>query len=215
MPTDERYGQIGVMESYRVYKNVLLPSEVDAIVKACKAEDGWIEGGVTQPNHLYASRVRKKVRSCRLKTLPEEINEPICLRLSSLVKDVWTEFSFDGQASDEFGLQNRGAFVMMKYRAGDHFVWHSDRPKGETGITNFISKRRRVSVTIIVQDCESGGELQFKNPEEETVRLSSRDCVLFPSEVIHRVKPIEQGERISLVGWYGLLSDAKPESGSK
>ncbi len=202
------------MESYRVYKNVLLPSEINAIVEASKVEDGWVEGGVNQPNHLYASSLSKEVRSCKVKTLPEQLNEPIRLRLNGLVQEVWTEFSFDGQASDEFKLQNREAFVMMKYHAGDHFVWHTDRPKGEAGISNFISKRRRVSVTIMVQDCESGGELQFKNPEEETVRLSSRDCVLFPSEIIHRVKPIEQGERISLVGWYGLMS-SKPRQVSE
>ncbi len=193
------------MDSFRVYRNVLLQSEVDAIVEACKIEEGWKEAEITEPSHFYLTRKIKAARSCKLKILPEPINEPIRCRLNDLVQSVWTEFSFDGRDSDVFKLQGE-AFLVMKYRPADHFTWHTDCPKDETTVTNFIAKRRRVSATIVVKDCESGGELQFRNPKEETIGLSSRDCVLFSSQISHRVKPVEQGERISLVGWYELVN---------
>ena len=47
-----------------------------------------------------------------------------------------------------------------------------------------------------------GGELEFKDSDKSiSLSLNKGDMVIFPSDLLHRVKPVLDGTRISLVGW--------------
>ena len=54
----------------------------------------------------------------------------------------------------------------------------------------------------MLNDNYKGGELEFKDSHKNiSLNLTKGDMVVFPSFLLHRVKPILDGTRISLVGW--------------
>ena len=81
------------------------------------------------------------------------------------------------------------------YKEGDFYGRHQDGC-----FKSFIN--RSVSVTVLLQDAEIGGEFQIENwPNGETVKLEAGDMVVFPSYKHHNVKEVKKGERHSLVCW--------------
>jgi PKHD-type hydroxylase len=66
---------------------------------------------------------------------------------------------------------------------------------------------RKLSLTLLLNDDNDdfeGGEFQINNGKQETpitVDMFKGRAVLFPSFMIHRVKPVTKGVRKSLVVW--------------
>jgi PKHD-type hydroxylase len=63
---------------------------------------------------------------------------------------------------------------------------------------------RKLSLTLLLNDDFEGGEFQVNDGKEEmaiTVPMNKGRVVLFPSFMIHRVKPVTKGVRKSLVVW--------------
>ena len=88
-------------------------------------------------------------------------------------------------------------FQYSVYHENDHYDWHVD-----TGSAYLKQKERKISFSLILNDNYKGGELEFKNSDENiSLDLNKGDMVTFPSFLEHRVKPVLNGTRISLVGW--------------
>ena len=88
-------------------------------------------------------------------------------------------------------------FQYSVYHENDHYDWHVD-----TGSAYLKQKERKISFSLILNDNYEGGELEFKNSDENiSLDLNKGDMVTFPSFLEHRVKPVLNGTRISLVGW--------------
>ena len=103
-----------------------------------------------------------------------------------------------------------------KYQLNQFYGWHCDSwevPYSDKKEKNFIGKIRKLSATITLSDPKDykGGELEFDfrnfDPDKEP---STRICkeilpkgsmVVFPSFLWHRVKPVTEGTRYSLVMW--------------
>jgi PKHD-type hydroxylase len=83
-----------------------------------------------------------------------------------------------------------------------HYGWHQDVGGGSMS-------KRKVSMVVQLSDPSEyeGGELQFfkgGNPENaESIMKKKGFTVIFPSYIMHRVTPITQGVRKSLVLWLG------------
>ncbi|MEM1123293.1 MAG: 2OG-Fe(II) oxygenase [Bacteroidota bacterium] len=94
----------------------------------------------------------------------------------------------------------RGIFEplqLMEYSEGDFFDWHLD-------FGNQHSSIRKLSVTMQLSDPTDyeGGDLQFMiNKDIITAPRSKGTIIIFPSFIMHRVTPITQGKRRSIVGW--------------
>jgi len=104
-----------------------------------------------------------------------------------------------------------------KYKKGQFYDWHCDsfdQPYNEKHIyKNFHNKTRKLSVTVSLSDPKDykGGELEFdfRNNDPDKKRnivkckeiLPKGSLVVFPSFVWHRVCPVKNGERYSLVIW--------------
>ena len=81
------------------------------------------------------------------------------------------------------------------------YDWHMDlNAFGQQG-QNPI---RKISMTCLLSDPSTfeGGELEFMD-EGKTIKLEQGQAVFFASWLQHRVKPVTQGERKSLVMWFG------------
>ena len=102
-----------------------------------------------------------------------------------------------------------------KYSKGQYYDWHSDSwPKAynNPGNPSLHGKNRKLSATLSLSDEKSykGGELEFDFRHVEREKQKTQMCkevkpkgslVVFPSDVWHRIKPIKQGYRYSLVIW--------------
>lgn len=83
---------------------------------------------------------------------------------------------------------------------GGHLEWHLD-------IGNYEVNHRKLALTIELSDSDSyeGGEFEIftggKNPV--TIPKEKGDILIFPTFLLHRVKPITRGVRKCLVFWVG------------
>ncbi len=67
-----------------------------------------------------------------------------------------------------------------------------------------VRVRSDLSATIFLSQADEyqGGELHIKEQfGDQHIKLNAGDMVLYPSRSLHQVKPVEQGERISIVLW--------------
>jgi PKHD-type hydroxylase len=66
-----------------------------------------------------------------------------------------------------------------------------------------IPTDRKLSFTIQLSDPSEydGGELVLYTPKEYVARKDIGSIIVFDSSVLHEVKPVTRGTRISLVGW--------------
>ena len=97
-----------------------------------------------------------------------------------------------------------------KYKKGQYYDWHCDswdRPYQKQGDPTTHGKIRKLSVTVTLSNPKEykGGELEFNFVGSKTKKCkelnSKGSMVIFPSFMKHRVKPVIQGERNSLVMW--------------
>jgi SM-20-related protein len=112
-------------------------------------------------------------------------------------------------------LANHEEPQFLRYGVGDFFVAHQD---GNTGM--MLSEReqfRKISVVIFLNrqskipepGCYSGGSLVFsewrpgRSAGQYPFVAERGTLVAFPAETTHEVAPVTQGQRYSIVSWYG------------
>lgn len=85
---------------------------------------------------------------------------------------------------------------VARYAPGGHYDWHVDL--GEQ-----LQSARKLSVSVQLTDGADyqGGDFRFSGPTDEAAPRSRGSLIAFPSFVSHRVEPVTQGERRSLVSW--------------
>lgn len=108
------------------------------------------------------------------------------------------------RANVHFGLDIWGFAEPLQYAEyppGGRYCWHMD-----CGISDTEAPRppRKVSFTLQLSHAEEyrGGELEFLI--EHRFPKATRDrgtMIVFPSYMAHRVEPVTDGTRRSLVGW--------------
>lgn len=165
-------------------KNVFSPEEADAVIalgKACRVEKGMTGAGNND-------EIRNSLVSFMY---PNAATNWVFDRLATVINEVNNGyFNFDLSAMEQ-GLQ------FTQYIApGQHYEWHIDRGMN-VGI-------RKLSVTVQLSDPNDyeGGELELKFGKDPVVFERERGMAcIFPSYVLHRVKPVTKGERFSLVAW--------------
>ena len=160
--------------------------QCDAMIKAC-VEELWMSG------ETVGGGVNKKVRHVEQQVLPINDKGWPLTRILELAKQANNaRYKFDMA-----GFLDVDAPMIMKYVKGGHYDWHVD-----TGSAYLKQKERKISFSLILNDNYEGGELEFKNSDENiSLDLNKGDMVTFPSFLEHRVKPVLNGTRISLVGW--------------
>ena len=94
-----------------------------------------------------------------------------------------------------------GSLQLIRYSADQeikgHYDWHIDSGNGEP-------TTRKISVTCQLTDPRkySGCELVINNHAQEVIATKEQGSIhLFPSYMLHTVKPIISGERYALVVW--------------
>lgn len=78
----------------------------------------------------------------------------------------------------------------------DHYSYHVDT------ILNGVVRKLSVIIQLSPEDSYTGGEVQIKIDDNENFICKKQGSLtLFPSYMLHRVKPLKSGKRYSLVTW--------------
>lgn len=118
--------------------------------------------------------------------------EDIDLRLKFILKDLIKLKGFD--------VTGIGSYQFTEYKVGEYYDWHTD-----SSDTHEMYKNRFCSIVIQLNDDYEGGHLEVKN-DSDTIQLergSGKLCVFY-SNMLHRVTPVTNGVRYSLVNWVSL-----------
>jgi len=108
------------------------------------------------------------------------------------LNDVTVKANFDLWGFDLFGFCE--GIQISKYNVGDHYDWHMDIGGG-------VLSQRKLSIVAQLTDEKEyvGGELEFFGLGDAQKQIGT--LILFPSYMQHRVRPVTEGQRHSLVAW--------------
>jgi|TARA_R110000803_G_scaffold95354_2_gene163258 Rps23 Pro-64 3,4-dihydroxylase Tpa1-like proline 4-hydroxylase len=85
---------------------------------------------------------------------------------------------------------------VLKYTKNNFYTWHTDHG---------FKTPRTISCILFCNEDYKGGEICFKLPNQNEFSMNCKlgDILMWPSNFIypHCVKPIIDGERITVVGW--------------
>ena len=116
------------------------------------------------------------------------------------------------EAGWNFVIDRFESFQYTTYIApDDHYTWHvdmSEKPQLSNG--EMLMRKLSMSVQLSPPSAYEGGELQqgIINWRAATIEPKTLDnasaqgsIIVFPSFVLHKVTPVVEGKRSSLVGW--------------
>jgi len=95
---------------------------------------------------------------------------------------------------------------VTRYREKGHYDFHYDG----NGFTKWNKpydigihgKTRKLSMTILLNEDYEGGEFEFFNYDNLLIKEKMGTIIVFPSYLLHRVRPVTSGVRYSLVAWF-------------
>ena len=124
-------------------------------------------------------------------------NIDICQRVLSVMKSNIADFS-------SLHIDNIEPLQYSEYDTSQEYGWHQDVKN-----TSYADGRiRKMSFSIFVNDNFEGGEfdLEIHGPDAKPRYISewkrsNENCIIFKSDMWHRVRPVKSGVRKSIVGW--------------
>ena len=96
-----------------------------------------------------------------------------------------------------YKISSIGDIQYLEYKKGDYYNWHSD-------ISDGIASTRKISISWLLNDDFTGGELVFKNGGDQFIARTNRgepNMVGFTSFYTHKVNPVKSGIRKCIVAW--------------
>jgi PKHD-type hydroxylase len=100
-----------------------------------------------------------------------------------------------------FDLWGFDHFQYTVYNVNEEYKAHADIIYTAS---KFKSLTRKLSISLVLSDNYEGGEFQIINAEQSeasTVEQKKGRLIVFPSWMVHKVKPVTRGVRKSIVVW--------------
>ena len=173
-----------------ITENALTESQIDYIIS-------FGEKIKLQNAEVFDGDNSEKIRKTKVSWIKEEE-----LSKKYPLVDIITQAN--QKAGWNFQLTGFEPFQYSIYEKGDHYNWHIDshaRPY-DNGLI------RKLSFTLCLSDDYKGGtfELCRPNPKPEKhmfkkFELKKGTMIIFPSFCWHKVNPVLEGVRKTLVGW--------------
>lgn len=140
------------------------------------------------------SKVDTRIRSVTNYTVP--MNEECWWVFEKLAAAVATA-NADFYRFDLLGITHELQLLHYKAAENDHYEWHADVGPGSSSF-------RKISVSVPLSDPSTykGGDLEVNDNGRHVVAPKDRGSInMFPSYQLHRVAPVTEGDRWSLVIW--------------
>jgi predicted 2-oxoglutarate/Fe(II)-dependent dioxygenase YbiX len=179
------------MFKYTTIKEFLTKEHCDMLLKNIKSNAELQPGRIGIDSQIDKTKRDSNILFFELKSFPQ-IKEELQLVLSEKIKMKGYELDFENQQ-----------IQFTEYQKDGHYIWHED------GAPNAFSERY-CSLVIQLNNEYEGGELQLKEYDMEgnetiiTFDKGVGNLFVFLSSTTHRVAPIIDGNRYSLVSWFKL-----------
>ena len=178
------------VETWAWAKNVFSPEECQKIIEIGNSLNPNL-GKIAGKNgvEIIDNVVRKSLISW---ISPNPTTEWIYIKLQNLVQEINDQFFKFHITGINEGLQ------FTKYESpGGHYHTHIDK------MYNGVIRKLSLTVQLTDPSKYEGGELEIYQQDKPLVVGKEQGmAILFPSYVLHKVKPVTKGERCSLVGWF-------------
>ena len=201
---------MNLLNHYWYFSNALTPRFCDEVLQyGKKHQEQLARTGGFDKEKLSKEEIKniKKKRDSHIVWMNDKwIYKEILPYVMEANKNAGWNFDFDWSESCQF----------TKYSPGQYYGWHCDSwavPYNKPNSLETHGKIRKLSVTCSLSHPSEyeGGELEFNfNDPEKSKKQNIKKCleilprgsiVVFPSFVWHRVCPVKQGTRYSLVVW--------------
>jgi PKHD-type hydroxylase len=169
------------------FENFLSIEECNTILNKCKEELTLSAAKVYNNSRGEHNKTNRKSSVAWISDLGF-LNERLTNKLRG---------SFNIKGMEVTGL---GEYQFTEYKEGEYFDWHTDSNKT-------IFKDRFVSIVIQLNNSYAGGILQIRNSKGEDLSIENKigTLYIFSSNLLHRVTPVNNGVRYSLVNWISLI----------
>lgn len=181
------YVRAVITEPFVTYDNVVTDDEIMRIVSMC--EDEKLERGKT----LGGGNRRCDIRF----VFPNADNSWLFARLSGVLEMI-------NAAYYGFELNGYDAFQYTRYDSEENgmYGWHMDTFLGAKGLPPEMIQPRKLSLTLNLNEGYEGGDFMInQGGEATTVPMVKARAVVFPSFLLHTIRPVTKGVRRSIVVW--------------
>jgi len=90
---------------------------------------------------------------------------------------------------------------VTRYTKDGFYDWHIDGMGSHNELHN-DGNTRKLSMSIILNSDYEGGDFEMRGLKNKVPRLEEGSIIVFPSFLEHRVTPVTEGIRYSLVTWF-------------
>jgi PKHD-type hydroxylase len=172
-------------QNWQLWEGVLSPSDCEEIISLCKETCEMQEATVFAQEQGASNN---GVRKTKIGWTEHPKIQAIVHKYAHLAN----RYAFNVDASLTVATQ------FGEYTGGSHYDWHHD--------VNFSNEEyydRKISVIVQLSDPSDyeGGDFQFKTIETPTGFKTQGSILCFLSYNEHRVTPVTEGTRYSLVNW--------------
>lgn len=187
--------RLNVTYSWTYWDDAFTNDELSHIEKICslqEAESATVLGinDISEIEKIRKSKIRFYQKDENTNWIFERLNSVI-----STINDRYYNYNLNGYSM----------FQYTEYHALENgkYDWHMDMEHGR----NTLNVTRKLSMTLCLSNPEKdflGGEFQINmgnHEDSETLQMKRGRIIFFPSYIIHRVKPVTQGVRKTIVVW--------------
>lgn len=180
---------------YVWWEDAFTAEELARIVEHCRAGTAEQAGTLGGPNEkIRISLISWHKLSDETDWLFRRLND-----VTAAINNRWYGFALNGYESVQF-TEYHG-------EAGGKYDWHMDLCLGDHCLPAEMIEPRKLSLALLLNEPGvdfKGGEFQFNLGNEAEARTAEQKkgrIIAFPSWMIHRVTPVTEGVRRSLVVW--------------
>jgi PKHD-type hydroxylase len=183
------------MENYFTINNLLSKEECDTIIKYSidnfQLKEAMISDNDGIPKKDELSR-KSSIVSIDIDDKFPFVKQRILKELPNYIKVKGYNINFENTF-----------YQFTEYKEGEFYNWHTDST--EEGPLS----ERYCSIVIQLNDDYSGGELQLKDDNTDIITFQKGigNLFVFLSSILHKVEPVVNGTRYSLVNWFSLTPD--------
>jgi len=99
---------------------------------------------------------------------------------------------------------------LTRYKETEFYAWHADGIGSHNDVYHEPDNKfrhgntRKLSMSIILNSDFEGGDFEIRDLDDENKvpKLQEGSVIVFPSFINHRVTPVTEGTRYSLVSWF-------------
>ena len=110
-------------------------------------------------------------------------------------------FTANERAGWKYNITTAEDCQITRYTKDGFYGWHVDGIGSHSELDGG-GNTRKLSMSIILNSDYEGGDFEMRGLENQVPRLEEGSILVFPSFVEHRVTPVTEGIRYSLVTWF-------------